>query len=134
MSFRVTCENKATAATKSSGSPAATKSSGSPAATKSSTKAMKMKKIADKPFISFTSAELRNKYTALPDGSIVENIGKAQKYIFHIDEIDEIDGFRTFKHDIPYESRTTEYESVIFQGGKSGKCPKERATCKGSSD
>ena len=68
-------------------------------------------KIADKPFISFTSAELRNKYRAPGWFDCGEHRKGTEVHLPHR-WIDEIDGFRTFKHDIPYESRTTEYESA----------------------
>lgn len=77
-------------------------------------KVEKMKKIASGPFISFTTREMRVKYSALPNGSIVENVGTAQRYMCHIDDLDTIEGFRTFIHEIPYETRTTKYSHVIF--------------------
>ena len=74
----------------------------------------KMKKQAILPFISFTTREMRDKYSALPDGSIVENVGKAQKYVCHLDDLDKIECFRIFTHHVPYETRTTMYSHVIF--------------------
>jgi hypothetical protein len=74
----------------------------------------KLKKQATTPFISFTTRELRDTYSALPDGSIVENVGKAQKYVCHLDDLGKIEGFRTFTHQVPYETRTTKYSHVVF--------------------
>ena len=81
---------------------------------KGKAKVEKVKKQAVAPFISFTTRESRDKYSALPDGSIVENVGSAQKYVCHLDDLGEIEGFRTFTHQVPYETRTTKYSHVVF--------------------
>jgi hypothetical protein len=71
------------------------------------------KKMSGHPFVVFATRDLREQYSALPNGSIVENFGNAQKYVCDLAEIEEC-GFRTTPHEIQIETRNMRYPSVLL--------------------
>lgn len=112
MSSHKVCEHNAAASQAK-----ATKPSTSVKATKPSAKAKapnpEYKKMSEHPFVVFATRELREQYSALPNGSIVENFGNAQKYICDLAEIKEC-GFRTTPHKIQIETQNMRYPFVLL--------------------
>ncbi len=112
MSSNDKCEYNAASKTATKSAQAATKSSFEAFSSTTPDAGKIDKKSSDRPFYTFTTREMRSQYSVLPDGSIVENIGRAQKYICHIDDLDL--PFRVFIHNVPHETKYTTYSTVCF--------------------